>query len=68
MDVLHGVDIYWEEVSSELQIHSNYVNSVPYWWEWIYESFNIEMTEPQPLPPLLVVRQANGKRSREHAA
>ena len=57
MDVLHGVDIYWEELSSELQAHSSYVNAVPYWWEWIYESFNIEMTEPQPLPPLLVVRK-----------
>jgi hypothetical protein len=55
MDVLHGVDIYWENVSSELQAHSSYVNAVPYWWEWIYEDFNIAMTEPQPLPPLMVV-------------
>jgi hypothetical protein len=54
MDVLHGVDIYWEEVSSELQAHSSYVNAVPYWWEWIYEDLNIAMTEPQPQPPITV--------------
>jgi hypothetical protein len=52
MDVLHGVDVYWEEVSDELQCHSSYANAVPYYWEWIYESFDIDMTEPQPLPPI----------------
>ena len=52
LDVLHGVDIYWEEVSSELQIHSTYVNAVPYYWEWIFESLDIDMTEPQPEPPI----------------
>lgn len=52
MDILHGVDIYWEEVSSELQCHSTYANAVPYYWEWIFESIEIDMTEPQPLPPI----------------
>ena len=55
LDVLHGVDIFWEEVSDELQIHSSYANAVPYWWEWIYESLDIDMTEPQPEPPLVLV-------------
>lgn len=54
MDVLHGTDVYREEVSSELQIHSSYANAVPYWWEWIYESLDIDMTEPQPEPPITV--------------
>jgi hypothetical protein len=52
MDILHGVDTYWEEVSSELQCHSAYANAVPYYWEWIFESIDIDMTEPQPLPPI----------------
>jgi hypothetical protein len=52
LDVLHGVDTYWEEVSDELQCHSFYANAVPYYWEWIYESIDIDMTEPQPLPPI----------------
>ena len=52
LDVLYGVDIYWEEVSDELQIHSSHTNAVPYYWEWIYESLDIDMTEPQPRPPI----------------
>jgi hypothetical protein len=52
LDVLHGVDVFWEEVSSELQIHSSYANAVPYYWEWIFESLGIDMTEPQPRPPI----------------
>lgn len=52
LDVLHGVDVYWEEVSDELQCHSSYANAVPYYWEWIFESIDIDMTEPQPLPPI----------------
>ena len=55
LDVLHGVDIFWEEVSSELQCHSSYANAVPYYWEWIYESLDIDMTEPQPEPPIILV-------------
>ncbi len=55
LDVLHGIDIYWEEVSSELQAHSSYANAVPYYWEYIYESLDIDMTEPQPNPPLYLV-------------
>lgn len=55
MDVLHGIDIYWEEVSSELQCLSTYANAVPYYWEYIYESLDIDMTEPQPNPPLYLV-------------
>ena len=51
LDVLHGVDIYWEDVSDELQCHSSYANAVPYYWEWIFESIDIDMTEPQPQPP-----------------
>jgi hypothetical protein len=54
LDVLHGVDVFYEELSSELQIHSTYANAVPYWWEWIYESLDIDMTEPQPLPPIIL--------------
>ena len=54
MDILHGVDIYWEEVSSELQCHSTYANAVPYYWEYIFESLDIDMTEPQPEPPLFL--------------
>lgn len=54
LDVLHGVDIYWEDVSSELQAHSSYVNAVPYWWEWVYESFWIDLTEADPLPPIIL--------------
>ena len=52
LDVLHGVDIYWEDVSDELQCHSSYANAVPYYWEWIFESIDIDMTEPQPLSPI----------------
>lgn len=52
LDVLHGVDVYWEEVSDELQCHSSYANAVPYYWEWIFESIDIDMTEPQPNPPI----------------
>ena len=52
LDVLHGPDIYWEEVASELQAQSSYVNAVPYYWEWVYESLDIDMTEPQPEPPI----------------
>lgn len=52
LDILHGIDVYWEEVSSELQCHSGYVNAVPYYWEWLYDSLAIDMTEPQPLPPI----------------
>jgi len=55
LDVLHGVDVYWEEVSSELQCHSSYANAVPYYWEWLYESLEINTTDPQPLPSLYVV-------------
>jgi hypothetical protein len=55
LDILHGTDTYWEEVSSELQCHSTYANAVPYYWEWIYESLDIDMTEPQPRPPIAVV-------------
>ena len=55
LDVLHGTDIYWEEVSSELQAHSTYANAVPYYWEWIDESIDIDMTEPQPEPPIILV-------------
>ena len=54
LDVLYGVDIYWEEVSSELQIQSPYVNAIPYFWDWIFEEFWIDMTEPQPLPPIII--------------
>ena len=57
LDVLHGVDIYWEEVASELQAHSSYANAVPYYWEYIYESLDIDMTEPQPEPPLILKLQ-----------
>ena len=57
MDILHGVDIYWEEVASELQCHSTYVKAVPYYWEWIFESLDIDMTEPQPQPPLYLMIQ-----------
>lgn len=52
VEILHGPDSFWEEVSSELQCHSSYANAVPYYWEWIYESLDIDMTEPQPLPPI----------------
>lgn len=54
LDVLVGSDTFIEEVSSELQCHSSYANAVPYWWETIYETFDIDMTEPQPLPPISV--------------
>jgi len=52
VEILHGPDSFWEEVSSELQCHSSYANAVPYYWEWIYESLDIDMTEPQPNPPI----------------
>ena len=52
LDVIVGSDTFIEEVSSELQCHSTYANAVPYWWETIYETFDIDMTEPQPLPPI----------------
>lgn len=55
LDVLHGVDIYWEEVSSELQAHSSYVNAVPYYWEYIYDEFWIDLAEPEPKPPVIVI-------------
>lgn len=54
LDVIVGSDTFIEEVSSELQCHSTYANAVPYWWETIYETFDIDMTEPQPLPPITV--------------
>ena len=54
LDVLVGPDTFMEELSSELQCHSSYANAVPYWWETIYETFDIDMTEPQPLPPISV--------------
>ena len=57
MDVLLGSDTFIEEVSSELQIHSTYANAVPYWWETIYESLDIDMTEPQPRPPYTITRK-----------
>ena len=50
--VMSGSDSFQEEVSSELQIHSTYANAVPYYWEQLFESFNIEMTEPQPYLPI----------------
>jgi hypothetical protein len=55
LDVLHGPDTYWEDVADELQCHSSYANAVPYYWDWVYESFWIDMEEPQPKPPLVVV-------------
>lgn len=54
MNVLHGPDVYWEEVSDELQCTSSYVNAVPYYWEWVYESWNMEVTDPDPEPSLYV--------------
>jgi hypothetical protein len=57
LDILHGVDIYWEEVSSELQCNSTYANAVPYYWEWLYDTLDIDMTEPQPQPPVVVALQ-----------
>jgi len=50
--VMSGSDSFQEEVSSELQIHSTYANAVPYYWEQLFESFNIEMAEPQPYLPI----------------
>lgn len=50
--VMSGSAKFMEEVSSELQIHSTYANAVPYYWESIFESIDIDMTEPQPLPPI----------------
>jgi hypothetical protein len=50
--VMSGSDSFQEEVFSELQIHSTYANAVPYYWEQLFESFNIEMAEPQPYLPI----------------
>lgn len=50
--VMSGSDTFQEEVSSELQIHSTYANAVPYYWEHLFESFSIEIVEPQPYPPI----------------
>jgi hypothetical protein len=50
--VMSGSDTFQEEVSSELQIHSTYSNAVPYYWEQLFESLNIEMAEPQPYLPI----------------
>ena len=50
--VMSGSDTFQEEVSSELQIHSTYANAVPYYWEHLFESFSIEIEEPQPYPPI----------------
>ena len=57
MDVLLGSDTFIEEVSSELQCHSTYANAVPYWWETVHESLDIDMTEPQPRPPYTITRR-----------
>lgn len=54
LDILHGIDIYWEEVSSEVMLRTTYANAVPYYWEYMYESFDIDMTEPQPEPPIII--------------
>lgn len=54
LDILHGIDIYWEEVSSEVMLRTTYANAVPYYWEYMYESFDIDMTEPQPEPPVFL--------------
>jgi hypothetical protein len=50
--VMSGSDVYLEEVSDELQILSSYANAVPYYWDSIFESFNISMEEPQPYLPI----------------
>jgi len=50
--VMSGSDTFMEEVSSELQIHSTYANAVPYYWDQLFESFNIAMEEPQPYLPV----------------
>jgi hypothetical protein len=50
--VMSGSDTFMEEVSSELQAHSTYANAVPYYWELCQESFGIDLTEPQPRPPI----------------
>ena len=40
LEVLHGVDIFWEEVSSE--IHStSFAKGVPYHWLMLYEYFEV---------------------------
>lgn len=50
--VMSGTTTFREEVSSELQAHSTYANAVPYYWEQVFESFWIDMKEPQPRPPI----------------
>jgi hypothetical protein len=50
--VMSAASLFMEEVSSELQIRSAYANAVPYYWEQLFESFNIEMAEPQPYLPI----------------
>ena len=55
--VVSGAARFMEEVSSELQIHSTYANAVPYYWEQVFESLDIDMTEPQPRPPYTISRK-----------
>lgn len=49
--VMSGSTTFMEEVSSGLQILSSYANAVPYYWDTIFETFSIDMTEPQPNAP-----------------
>jgi hypothetical protein len=49
-NVVHGPDVFFEEVLSNVHCRVTHTQAVPYYWRHIYESINFEFHNIQPHP------------------
>lgn len=49
-NVVHGPDVFFEEVISNVHCRSTYANGVPYYFREVYESIDFEFHNIQPHP------------------
>jgi hypothetical protein len=56
VNVVHGADTFFEEVYSGLHCRISMAKAVPYYWETVYESFDMEWHNILPHPGITLSR------------
>ncbi len=56
-NVVHGADAFFEEVVSNCHMTIPYTQAVPYYFRTVYESFDIEFHNIEPLPGITLFRK-----------